>query len=49
MDEADYGRCIDLAEAAGYKGPYTLIFDDATPGEWQGLEIERDFITARIG
>jgi len=49
LDATDYGRCIDLAEAAGYAGPYTLIFDSEIPGEWDGLAIERDFIAARLG
>ncbi|HEX4296519.1 MAG TPA: sugar phosphate isomerase/epimerase [Devosia sp.] len=48
LDTDDYGRCVDLAEAAGYAGPYTLIFDADTPEEWRGLEIERDFIVSRI-
>ena len=47
LDEADYGACVTLAEEAGYSGPYTLIFDSDTPGEWQGLATERDFITSR--
>ena len=46
LDEADYGACVKLAEEAGYKGPYTLIFDSEIPGEWQGLAAERDFITS---
>ena len=46
LDEADYGACIRLAEEAGYKGPYTLIFDSEIPGEWHGLSTERDFITS---
>ena len=47
LDEADYGECVRLAEEAGYKGPYTLIFDSDTPGEWHGLSTERDFILSR--
>ena len=47
LDEADYGACVTLAEEAGYKGPYTLIFDSDVPGEWHGLGTERDFITSR--
>lgn len=47
LDEADYGACVTLAEEAGYKGPYTLIYDSEIPGEWNGLGIERDFITSR--
>lgn len=49
LDAEDYGRCVDLAEAAGYTGPYTLIFDSEIPGEWDGLAIERDFIVNRVG
>jgi sugar phosphate isomerase/epimerase len=49
LDAADYGRCIDLAEGAGYTGPYTLIFDSEVPvNEWDGLAIERDFILGRL-
>jgi sugar phosphate isomerase/epimerase len=44
LDEADYGECVRVAEAAGYTGPYTLIFDSEIPGEWTGLQQERDFI-----
>lgn len=47
LDEADYGECVKLAEEAGYKGPYTLIFDSEIPSEWHGLATERDFITSR--
>ncbi|WP_323013871.1 sugar phosphate isomerase/epimerase [Devosia sp.] len=47
LDEADYGACVTLAEEAGYKGPYTLIFDSDIPNEWAGLAVERDFITSR--
>jgi sugar phosphate isomerase/epimerase len=49
LDEADYGSCVGLAEEAGYKGPYTLIFDADQPHEWAGLAEERDFILSRIG
>ncbi len=49
LDTADYGRCVDLAEAAGYTGPYTLIFDSDLPAnEWDGLATERDFIVSRL-
>ena len=49
LDEADYGRCVDLAEAAGYAGPYTLIFDSELPvDEWDGIALERDFIIGRV-
>jgi len=48
MDEADYGLCVQVAEEAGYAGPYTLIFDAEHPGEWAGLAVERDFILSRL-
>jgi len=48
LDEADYGACVDAAEAAGYTGPYTLIFDSEIPGEWAGIEAEKRFIEERL-
>lgn len=49
LDKDDFGRCVDLAEAAGYAGPYTLIYDADTPAEWTGLDVERHFIEERAG
>ena len=43
MDQKDYATCIKAAEAAGYAGPYTLIFADEGD-EWQGLAKERELI-----
>ena len=43
LDEADNAKWLAAAEAANYKGPYTLIFADEGD-EWQGLDIERKFI-----
>jgi sugar phosphate isomerase/epimerase len=48
MNGQDYGRCVDVAEAAGYTGPYTLIFDSNEPDEWDGIAIERAFIRDRL-
>lgn len=48
LDDDDYGRIVDMAEAAGFAGPYTLIFDNDSPGEWIGLAVERDFIIGRV-
>lgn len=48
MDEADYGRCLQICEEAGYKGPYTLIFDSDDLSEWDGLAIEREFVLNQI-
>ncbi len=44
LDEVDYAACVTVAEEAGYRGPYTLIFDSDVPGEWAGLRAERDFL-----
>jgi sugar phosphate isomerase/epimerase len=49
LDEADYGQCLQAAEEAGYKGPYTLIFDADEPDEWAGIEIEKQFIEEVLG
>jgi sugar phosphate isomerase/epimerase len=49
LDAEDYGRCVDVAETAGYAGPYTLIFDsEVQVNEWNGLAAERDFIAGRL-
>jgi sugar phosphate isomerase/epimerase len=48
LDADDYGRCIEVAEGAGYTGPYTLIFDDEAPDEWTGIAAERAFVLDRI-
>lgn len=48
LDEADYAGCIDAAQSAGYTGPYTLIFDSETPGEWTGIETEKRFMEERL-
>ena len=48
LEEADYGASIGVAEEAGYKGPYTLIFDADHPSEWSGLAQERDFILSLL-
>ena len=44
LDEADYAACGETAERAGYRGPYTLIFDSEVPSEWTGLRTEREFL-----
>jgi sugar phosphate isomerase/epimerase len=46
MDAHDFGRCLDAAEAAGYGGPYTLIYESPDDDEWQALRMERDFVLA---
>jgi sugar phosphate isomerase/epimerase len=44
LDETDNGKWLAAAKAANYKGPYTLIFAD-DGDEWEGLRVEREFIT----
>jgi len=48
MDRDDYGKCLAAAIAAGYQGPHTLIFE-SDGEEWQGLEMERDFVLSHLG
>jgi sugar phosphate isomerase/epimerase len=45
LDSDDNGRWLRAAQAASYRGPYTLIFAD-DGDEWLGLDIERKFIVA---
>ncbi|MCZ6676471.1 MAG: TIM barrel protein [Candidatus Poribacteria bacterium] len=45
MDRADYVRCLDLAQEAGFSGPHTLIYDGPGDDEWEGLALERDVVT----
>jgi sugar phosphate isomerase/epimerase len=43
MDRADFVRCLDLARAAEFEGPYSLIFDG--PGsEWDSLVQIREVV-----
>lgn len=44
LDENDYRQAISVSEDAGYTGPYTLIFDNDAPDEWEGIEIEKKFV-----
>jgi hypothetical protein len=44
MDKTDYQRCLDLTQAAGFRGPYTLIYDGPDPDEWTGLARERELV-----
>ncbi len=46
IDALEFGKCLDAADAVGYIGPHTLIYD-ASGIEWDGLAAERDVITAR--
>ncbi|HEX8835238.1 MAG TPA: TIM barrel protein [Abditibacteriaceae bacterium] len=40
LDRDDYIRCLDITRTAGFSGPYTLIYSDADPNEWNGLAQE---------
>lgn len=44
LDAADYGRCVVIADDAGYDGPYTLIYDGPDADEWAGIAAEADFV-----
>lgn len=48
IDAGDYEQCIAAAEAAGYTGPYTLIFDAEEPDEWDGIAAEKAFIEEQL-
>ncbi|MCX5520963.1 TIM barrel protein [Kaistia defluvii] len=40
----DFRRCLAAADAAGFRGPYTLIYDGPDEDEFANLRVERDFI-----
>ena len=44
MDTEDYVQCLDLAQAAGFAGPHTLIYDGPGDDEWEGLALEREVV-----
>ena len=44
----DYLRCLDLARAANYRGPYSLIYDGVGDDEWTGLAIENKMVRLYI-
>lgn len=45
LDVEDYVRCVELSSAAGYRGPFTLIYDSPYhENEWTGILEERDCI-----
>ena len=47
MDRADFVRCMDLSRAAGFDGPYSLIFDG--PGsEWDSLAEIQEVVEAYL-
>ena len=44
MDETDYRKCLDITRAAGFSGPYTLIYSGPNDDEWEGLAMEREVV-----
>lgn len=44
LDGGDFGRCLEAAIAAGYDGPYTLVYEGAADDEWAAVKVERDFV-----
>ena len=48
LDAADYGRCVAIADDAGYRGPYTLIYDGPDADEWAGIAAEAAFIRSTL-
>ncbi|MEZ4660792.1 MAG: TIM barrel protein [Caldilineaceae bacterium] len=44
LDRDDYVRCLELAKAAHFSGPHTLIYDGPNVDEWFGLSVERDVV-----
>lgn len=44
MDTEDFGRCLSVADAAGYDGPITLIYAGPSDDEWEAIRRERDFV-----
>ncbi|GCE22544.1 sugar phosphate isomerase/epimerase family protein [Dictyobacter kobayashii] len=48
LDSDDYIRCLDITRAAGFSGPYTLIYDGPNPDEWNGLSRERQIVAPYI-
>lgn len=47
IDEDDYSRCIDLARAAGYRGPYVIVNGGRGGSEWNAIKLQVDFLEAR--
>ncbi|HWJ75091.1 MAG TPA: sugar phosphate isomerase/epimerase [Kaistia sp.] len=44
LDTEDYAACLEAATEAGFRGPYTLIYDGPDDDELTHIAIERDFI-----
>ncbi len=44
LDSTDFVRCLELCKAAGFAGPYTLIYDGPDADEFAGLRLERELV-----
>lgn len=45
LDADDYGKCLEACRAAGYAGPFTLIYDSPFfADEWDGILLQKAFI-----
>lgn len=44
VEPSDYTRCLDITKAAGFAGPYTLIYDGPSADEFAGLEAEKRIV-----
>ncbi|MEN9935634.1 MAG: hypothetical protein RLZZ387_2213 [Chloroflexota bacterium] len=44
LDGGDYTRCLEITRAAGFVGPYTLIYDGPGDDELEGLALEREVV-----
>lgn len=43
-EQEDFVRCLELARAAGFAGPYTLIYDSPGADEFAGLRLEQEMV-----
>lgn len=48
MDREDYVQCLELAKAAHFAGPYSLIYDGPGDDEWAGLQMERAVVAGYL-
>jgi sugar phosphate isomerase/epimerase len=45
LDAADYRKCLEICERAGYAGPFTLIYHSSFfENEWDGISLQKQFI-----
>ncbi len=44
----DYRHCLELARAADFSGPFTLVYDGPDDDEWEGLRREMEMVSPYI-